>query len=101
MTRNQLLDAQLKLDQAHQQRDISKMLKGIVTNMHCLARFSREAGLTPCIGHAHYLYACYLKSQVSSRNPPSEYNMDSVWSFQVDFKTTMPMSCTLALSPSL
>ena len=45
MTRNQLLDAQLKLDQAHQQCDISKMLKGVVTNMHCLAKFSREAGL--------------------------------------------------------
>ena len=40
MTRNQLLDAQLKLDQAHQQRDISKMLKLVVTNMHCLAKFS-------------------------------------------------------------
>ena len=38
MTKKQLLHAQLKLDQAHQQRDISKMLKGIVTNMHCLAK---------------------------------------------------------------
>ena len=73
MTRNQLLDAQLKLDQACQQRDISKMLKGVVTNMHCLAEFSQGAGLTPYIGHAHYLYACYLKSQISSRDTPSEY----------------------------
>ena len=47
MTRNQLLDAEVKLDQAHQHRDISKMLKGVVTNMHCLTKFSREAGLTP------------------------------------------------------
>ena len=58
-TRNQLLDAQLKLDQAHQQRDISKMLKGVVTNMnmHCLLKFSREAGLTPHMGHAHNMLA--------------------------------------------
>ena len=57
MTIEQMLNSQLKLDQAHQQRDISKMLKGVVTNMHCLAKFSTEAGLTSYIGNAHYLYA--------------------------------------------
>ena len=44
VTRNQLLNAQLPLDQAHQQRDITQTLKGVVTNMLCLARFSQEAG---------------------------------------------------------
>ena len=78
MTMNQLLDSQLMLDEAHQQRDISKMLKGVVANMHCLIKFSREAGLTPYLGHAHYLYACYLKSQVSSRIPPSESKLEPV-----------------------
>ena len=80
MTMNQLLDAQLKLEQAHQQRDISKRFKGTVANMHCLTKFSEEAVLTPYMGHAYYLYACYLKSQVSSRSSPSECNLESVWS---------------------
>ena len=101
MTMNQLLDAQLKLDQAHQQRHISKMLTGVVTNMHCLTKFSREAGLTPCMGHTHYLYACYLKSQISSRSPPSECNLESVWSCQVDLDKDMPKACALALTPDL
>ena len=37
------------------------MLKGIVSNMHLLAKFSREAGFVPFLGHAHYLYACDLE----------------------------------------
>ena len=32
--------------------------------MNCLAKFSREAGLVPYPSHAHYVYACYLKSQI-------------------------------------
>ena len=73
MTMNQLLDSQLKLEQAHQQRDISKMLKGVVTNMHCLTKFFREAGLTPYLGH--------------------------VLSGRLD--KDMPKACALAVSPSL
>ena len=82
-------------------RDQSKMLKGVVGNMHCLAKFSREAGPTPYIGHAQYIYACYLKSQISSGSPPSDCNLESVWSCQVDLRRDMPKACALALSPSL
>ena len=78
MTMSQLLDSHVQLEAAHRTRDFSKMLKSVVTNMHCLAKFSREAGFTPYLGHAHYLYACYLKSQISSRSPPSECNLESV-----------------------
>ena len=54
------------------------MLKGVVTNKHCLAKFSREAFLTPYLGHAHYIYACYLKGQILSRHPPADCNWESV-----------------------
>ena len=77
------------------------MLRGAATNMHCLAKFSQEAGLTPYLGHAQYLYACYLKNQVTSRSPPSECNLESVGSCQGDLDKPMPKACVLALSPSL
>ena len=57
MSLSQLADAHMQLDQAHQHQDISRILKGVVTNMHCLAKFSREAGLVPYLGHAHYVCA--------------------------------------------
>ena len=64
------------------------MLKGVVTNMHCLAKFFRESGLTPCMGHAYYIDACYLKSQISSSNPPSEGKLLAGSSRVVFFPTT-------------
>ena len=102
MTRQQFLDAQLQLEQAHQQRDITQMLKRVVTSMHCLAKFSREAGLTPFVGHAHYIYACFLKSQGMSPSPLPDCNLESVWSFQVDLEKNMPpKACALAVCPHL
>ena len=41
---------------------------GVFTSMHCLTKFSREAGLTPYLGHAGCLHACYLKSEVTYRS---------------------------------
>ena len=68
MTWHQLEDAQNAIVEAHKARDVSGMLKGVVSNMHLLAKFSREAGFLPYIGHAHYnaIYECYLKSQITS-----------------------------------
>ena len=60
-----------RVEKAHAARDVSSMLRGVVSNMHLLAKFSREAGFTPYLGHAHYIYACYLKSQINSSRPPS------------------------------
>ena len=77
MTMEQLLDAQLKLEQAHQQRHISKMLKGVATSMHCLAKFSREAGLTSHMGHAQCLYACYDNLKVRYR--PGAHHQIAIW----------------------
>ena len=62
MTWHQLEDAQKAIVTAHGARDVSGMLKGVVSNMHLLAKFSREAGFLPYTGHAHYIYECYLKS---------------------------------------
>ena len=55
--------------------------------------FSREAGLIPCLGPAHYKYAYYLKSQVTSSNPPTECNLKSVWSCQADLLMNVPKAC--------
>ena len=101
LTMSQLDNAQLALERAHVDQDISGMLKGIVSNMHLLAKFSREAGFAPYLDHAHYLYACYLKSQINSSRPPSDCDLESVWSLQVDLDKDMPKACALALSPSL
>ena len=91
LTMSQLLDSHTQLEAARRGRDLSKMLKGVVTNMRCLVKFVREAGLTPYIGHAHYIYVCFLKSRISSRSPPSDCNLHR----------DMPKACALALSPSL
>ena len=40
LTMSQLEAAQLELERAHIDQDISRMLKGVVSNMHCLAKFS-------------------------------------------------------------
>ena len=66
MTWHQLEDVHKAIVTAHRDKDVSGMLKGVVSNMHLLARFSREAGFLPYIGHAHYIYECYLKSQINS-----------------------------------
>ena len=71
MTWHQLEDAQNAIVRGHADQDVSAMLKGVVANMHILSKFSREAGFLPYIGHAHYIYECYLKSQITSSRPPS------------------------------
>ena len=101
MTWHQLEDAQKAIVQGHSDRNVSAMLKGVVANMHILAKFSREAGFLPYIGHAHYIYECYLKSQINSSRPPSGCDLSTVWSLQVDLDKDMPKVCSLALKPSL
>ena len=71
MTWHQLEDVHKAIVTAHRERNVSGMLKGVVSNMHLLAKFTREAGFLPYIGHAHYIYECYLKSQINSSRPPS------------------------------
>ena len=44
MTWHQLEDAQKAIVKGHSDRNVSAMLKGVVANMHILAKFSREAG---------------------------------------------------------
>ena len=85
-----------KLEEAHRNRDLSKVLKGVVANMHCLTKLSREAGLTP--KSCALPLCCYLKSQNSSRSPPSDCNLESVWSCQVNLNRDMPKVCALALT---
>ena len=46
MTRNQLACEQVALGEAQADRDVSRMLRGVVSNMHLLAKFSRQAGFT-------------------------------------------------------
>ena len=101
MTWNMLEDAQNTIVQGHKDRDVSAMLKGVVANMHVLCRFSREAGFLPYIGHAHYIYECYLKSQINSRRPPSGCDLSTVWSLMVDVDKDLPQACSLALKPAL
>ena len=79
MTWTQLAHEQIALEQAYA-HDASRMLRGVVSNMHLLAKLSREAGFTPYMGHAHYIYACSLKSQINSSRPPSDCDLGSVWS---------------------
>ena len=43
----------------------------------------------------------YLKGQMTSSSPPSDCNLESVWSLQVVLGKDMPKACALALSPSL
>ena len=101
MTWTQLAHERVALEQAHAAHDVSGMLRGVVSNMHLLAKLSREAGFTPHVGHAHYIYAGYLKSQINSSRPPSDCDLGSVWSLQVDLDKDMPKACTLAMKPSL
>ena len=84
MTWHQLVDAQKAIVKGHSDRNVSATLKGVVANMHMLAKLSREAGFLPYIGHAHYLCECYLKSQINSSSPPSGCDLSTVWSLQVD-----------------
>ena len=101
MTWHLLEDAQQAIIQGKRDRDVSAMLKGVVANMHVLNRFSREAGFLPYIGHAHYIYECYLKSRINSSRPPSGCDLSSVWSLMVDLDKDLPKACSLALKPSL
>ena len=101
MTWHQLEHAQNAIVEAHKASDVSGMLKGVVSNMHLLAKLSREAGFLPYIGHAHYIYECYLKSQINSSRPPSGCDLSTVWSLQVDLDKDMPKACFLAMKPSL
>ena len=97
MTWNQLRHEQNALVNANHARDVSRVLRGVVSNMHLLAELSHEAGFLPCIGHAHYIYECYLKSQINSSRPPSDCDLSSVWSLQVDLDKELPKACSLAL----
>ena len=101
MTCNELAWEQIALEQAHAAHDVSRMLRGVVSNMHLLAKLSREAGFTPYAGHAHYIDACYLKSQINSSRPLSDCDLASVWSLQVHLDKDMPKACALAMKPSL
>ena len=101
MTWHQLEDAQKAIVQGHSDRNVSAMLKGVVANMHILSQFSREAGFLPYIVHAHYIYECYLKSQINSSRPPSGCDLSTVCSLQVDLDKDLPKACSLALKPSL
>ena len=101
MTWHQLEDAQQTIVQGHSDRNVSLMLKGVVAKMHSLAKFSREAGFLPYIGHAHYIYECYLKSQITSSRPPSGCDLSTVWSLQADLDKDLPQACSLAMKPSL
>ena len=101
MTWHQLEDAQKAIVKAHGDRSVTGMLKGVVANTHILAKFSREAGFLPYIGHAHYIYECYLKSQINSSRPPSGCDLITVWSLQVDLDEDLPKACSLAMKPSL
>ena len=98
ITWHQLEHEQNALVQAHDDNDVSRMLRGVVSNMHLL---SREAGFLPYIGHAHYLYECYLKSKINSSRPPADLDLSSVWSLQVDLNKDLPKACSLSLKPSL
>ena len=100
-TWHQLEDAQKAIVKGHSDRNVSAMLKGVVANMHMLAKLSREAGFLPYSGHAHYLYECYLKSQINSSSPPSGCDLSIVWSLQVDLDQDLPKACSLSLTPSL
>ena len=101
MTWHQLEDAQQAIVQGQRDRNVSAMLKGVVAKMHMLCKFSREAGFLPYIGHAHYIYECYLKSQINSSRPPSGCDLSTIWSLQVDLDKDLPKACSLALKPSL
>ena len=101
MTWNQLQHEQDALVNAHKAGDVSRMLRGVVSNMHLLAKLSREAGFLPYIRHAHCIYECYLKSKINSSRLPSDCDLISVWSLQVDLDKDMPKACALAMKPSL
>ena len=47
--KEQLLAAQTQFEAACRDKHLTRMLKGVVTNMHCLAVLSLEAGLVPYI----------------------------------------------------
>ena len=101
MTWHQLADVHKTIVQGHSDRNMSTMLKGVVANMHMLAKLSREAGFLPYIGLAHSIYECYLKSQINSSRQPSGCDLSTVWSLQADLDKDLPKACSLALKPSL
>ena len=70
MTRNQLAHEQIEFERAHADLDVSRMLKRVVSNMRLLAKFFREAGFAPYLGHAHYIYACAFE-EPNQLKPPS------------------------------
>ena len=55
MTWHQLEDVHKAIVTAHRERDVSGVLKGVVSNMRLLTKFSREAGFLPYIGHALHI----------------------------------------------
>ena len=48
-----------------------------------------------------FVDVCFLKSQSDSSSPPSECNLESVWSCQAYLLQEMPEVCSLELSPAI
>ena len=55
----------------------------------------------PYFRHAHYIYECYLKSQMNSSRPPSGCDLSTVWSLQTNLDRDLPKACSLTMKPSL
>ena len=64
MTWRQLEDAYQTIVVGHRDRNVSTMLKGVVTNMHALCKFSREAGFLT-IHRSCTLHLCMLLKESS------------------------------------
>ena len=87
----------LALVAACRDRHIAKMLKGIIANMHCLTKLGEETGMTPYLGLAQYLHACFLRAQLESNQPPKESTLESAWSLQASKLQSDPEICSLEL----
>ena len=69
-------DRATHLEAACQGRQLTRMLKGVVTNMHCLALLSLETGMVPYLGPAQHIDACYLEALQTSQQPPEECTLN-------------------------
>ena len=76
------MEAQTQLEAACRDRHVTKVLKRVVTNMQCLTQLGQETGVTPYLGQAQCLRACFLRAQQESSRPPKECNLESAWSYQ-------------------
>ena len=76
LTISQLDDAQLQLERAHIEQDISRMLKGVVFNMHCLVERSRTCPVS---------WSCALSVSLLSRakSTLAVRQRSAIWSLRV------------------